>query len=110
MSVVAEQTDTDLSSLIRKASPQARRAAMHTLIAEFLEETKYLPQPILTATGELVGLFVPHYRHKPTAPPKLTPAQEAEIDRRLNTLDNSVSPEEFIKLLDQEHARLSQQQ
>jgi hypothetical protein len=40
-------------------------------------------------------------------PPPLSPEQEVEMQRRLSTLDDSVESEQFIKLLDQEDARLS---
>ena len=108
MNAVLEETD--LLSLIRKASPESRRVVLRTLIGEFMEETKYLPQPVLNSAGETVGLFVPQFRHKPSAPPQITVAEEAELHRRLKTPDNSVSAEEFIKLLELEDDRVSQRQ
>lgn len=105
MNAVAEQTDLD--TLIRKASPQSRRLAMQTLIGTVMEETNFEPQLVLDSAGRAVGLFIPHYNHKPTAPPLLSPDEEAELVRRLETPENSVEAEEFIKLVELELARIS---
>lgn len=108
MSAVAEQAD--LLSSIRRASPESRRVVMQTLIETFLEDTKYLPQPIHNAKGELVGLFVPQYQSKATELPQFTPAEWEEMNRRFDTPEDSVSPEEFLKLLESEDARQRQAQ
>jgi len=108
MSAVAEETD--LISIIQQASPQSRRVALESLIGGYMEDTKFLPHPIRDASGEVVGLFVPQYQNKSPVLPKFTKAEWDEINRRYDTPEDSVTPEEFIKLLGQEDARLRSQQ
>jgi hypothetical protein len=98
-----------LETVIEKTTPEQRRYLIQKLLPKVLEETRYLPQPITNAAGETVGFFIPHYRSTNSEPPKLTPEREAEFQRRLETLDDSVDLEEFLKLLDREDARLSTQ-
>jgi|SRR5262245_35189662 len=100
------ETNT-LDAVIEQATPEQRRYLIRKMLPKFLEETRYLPQPITNAAGETVGYFVPYYRSTATEPPKLTAEDEAELQRRLDTPDNAVDLEEFLKLLEREDARLS---
>jgi hypothetical protein len=105
MSATLEATTID--SVIDRATPEQRRYIVQKLLSRILEETQFMPQPITNAEGVTVGYFVPYYRSTKTSPPKLTPEQRAEIDRRLATLDDSVDADEFIKLLELEDSRQS---
>jgi hypothetical protein len=96
-----------LDAVVEKATAEQRRYLIQKMLPKFLEETRYLPQPITNAAGEIVGYFVPYYRSTATEPPKLTAEEEAELQRRLDTPDNSVELEEFLRLLEREDARLS---
>jgi hypothetical protein len=96
-----------LDSVIERATPEQRKYLIERLLPRFLEETRYLPQPITNSAGEMVGYFVPRYRSTATTPPQWSPEQQAEFRRRIATPDDSVDAEEFIKLLGLEDARRS---
>jgi hypothetical protein len=98
-----------LETVIEKTTPEQRRYLVQKLLPKVLAETSYLPQQITNAAGDTVGFFIPRYRSTTTEPPKLTAEREAELRGRLDTLDDSVDLEEFLKLLDREDARLSTQ-
>jgi len=99
-------TNTDLLSRIRNASPRSRQFVLQSLINEFIEETNFAPLPITNAEGTFVGTFYPDQQRKLGPPSTMTSAEAAEVLRRLKTPEDSVTLEEFIKLLDAEIVRL----
>lgn len=88
-----------LESVISKATPEQRRYLVHRLLAKEIEETGYKPVPVTDESGQTVGYYIPWFRSAAKAPPKLSPERRAELDRRLNNLDESISQEEMMKRL-----------
>jgi hypothetical protein len=100
MSAAIDAVDVEtLEKVIAKATPEQRRYLVEKLLPKVIEEDRYLPRLVHNAKGELVGVLVPEFHSTATEPPTLTPEEQAELDRRLATLDDTISHEEMLKRL-----------
>ena len=88
-----------LEKVIAKATPEQRRYLVEKLLPVVVEDDGYLPRLVRDKKGELVGVLVPEFRSTATEPPKLSAEEYAELDRRLATLDNTITHEEMLKRL-----------
>lgn len=83
----------------------AAAASRQQLLAELLEEliTENNGQPVRISSGErTLGIFFPAFVSSRTSPPPITPEQRAELQRRLDTIDDAVSPEEMIAMIEED--------
>jgi hypothetical protein len=91
MSATLDALDADLlEKVIEKATPAQRRYLIEKLLPKVVDDDGYLPRLVRNKKGELIGVLVAECRPTATEPPKLTPEEYAEIQRRIN------SPNEFI--------------
>jgi hypothetical protein len=72
---------------------------MHRLLTKEVEQRGYKPVPVTDDAGQMVGYYVPWFRSTAQVPPQLSPERRAELDRRLDNLDDSISYEEMMKRL-----------
>jgi hypothetical protein len=98
-----------VDAVVEQATPEQRRELIRKLLSKALAEAAYLPQAIPDATGQPVGVFIPHYRSTSTEPPELTREHWAELERRFASSDGWLTPEEFVKVVEAEHLRQCQQ-
>jgi hypothetical protein len=98
MSTTLDTVDAEtLERVIAKATPEQRLYLVEKLLPRVIEDGRYLPRLVYDSKGELLGVLVPEFRSKATEPPKLTPEKQAEIQRRLDTLDDTITHEELLK-------------
>jgi len=96
----ADGIDADtLEKVVARATPEQRRYLIDKLLPQVIEDDKYLPRLVHDKNGELVGLLIPQFQSKATEPPKLTDEERAELQRRLDTPNDTVSHEEMLKRL-----------
>jgi hypothetical protein len=91
--------DETLRRVIAKATPEQRRYLVDNLLPTVIEDGGYLPRLVHNARGELLAVLVPEFRSKATEPPELTPDEVAEIQRRLDTPDDTISHDEMVRRL-----------
>lgn len=95
-------TEAPLLETIRNSSPSAKAAILAHLIRERIEErADGNPIQITDESGERIGTIVPavHVETKSHIPPRLTPEQKAELDRRFQNRDKALSVEEMLQSL-----------
>lgn len=88
-----------LDKVIAKATPDQRRYLIEQLLPLVIEDDKYLPRFVHDKAGEIVGLLIPQYQSKATRPPALTAEERAELQRRLDTPNDTISFDEMMKRL-----------
>jgi hypothetical protein len=88
-----------MEKVIATATPEQRRYLIDQLLPLVIEDDAYLPRSVHDNAGEIVGLVIPQYRSKATEPPKLTDEQRAELQRRLDTSNDTISFDEMMKRL-----------
>jgi hypothetical protein len=88
-----------LDSVIANATAQQRRYLVAKLLPIVIEDDHYRPLLVHNAEGKLLGVLVPEFRSTATEPPKLTPEERDELQRRLDTLDQVVSYDQMLKNL-----------
>ncbi len=76
-----------------------KKKMLFDLLWELVQENQGEPVRITSETDQPFGIFVPFQVPQPIEPPKMTPEQAAELQSRLDTLDDSVTTEEMIELL-----------
>lgn len=86
---------------IRTANPAECRLLMAALAERVAADSPAASAVLLAnSAGQTVGYFFP-IDLDPGTPPEMTPEEEAEIQRRIATIDNSYTTEqmkEFIRL------------
>jgi hypothetical protein len=97
MSATLEATTID--AVIDQATPEQRRYMVQKLLLKDLEESRLLPILLTGADGELLAYYVPRFRSKATDPPKLTPEEVAELNRRMATPNDVITHDELLKQL-----------
>jgi hypothetical protein len=98
MSATLDTVDAEtLEKVIAKATPEQRRYLVAKLLPVVIEDDHYRPLLVHNADGKLVGVLVPEFRSTATEPPKLTPEEYEELQRRLDTPDQVVSHEQMLK-------------
>jgi hypothetical protein len=97
---MSDAIDIRVRELVRASSIETREAIFEDLLRELIAVHPDMKSvPLVAADGELLGMYV---RPAPIGPPtKRTPVQEAEYQRRLATIDDTVDKEEMIRLLTQ---------
>lgn len=94
----AEAVDAGtLERIIEKATAAQRRLLVGKLLPGVSAEDGYVPRLVHNARGELIGALIPTYRSTATEPPRLTPEERAELQRRLDTPDDTISYEQLLK-------------
>jgi hypothetical protein len=100
MSATLDAVDAGtLERVIHQATPEQRRLLIEKLLPKVIEDDQYLPQLVRNAAGELIGVLVPRFHSTATEPPKLTPEQRAELQRRIDTPNDTIGYEEMLKRL-----------
>ena len=78
-------------------------ASKQELLVELLQELVVAnlgdPVRIRSANGELFGVFFPFDSEASATPPELSDEERAEFQRRLDTIDDTVSPAEMVAML-----------
>src|SRR5215210_2533866 len=90
------QITVDLSSEAERDS-----ALAGLLMVKMIGQPMWQPIPIPDGRGRTLGYFMPVPLHSPK-PPVLTPAELAELQRRLENRDDSLTADEMIELLEKE--------
>ena len=89
-------TMSNLLESIHQITPGERAHLLGVLaraVARDLPDRR--PGMLTDETGNPIGLFLPVVE-KPPAPPEMTPADRTELQRRLDTIDRSITTEELI--------------
>jgi hypothetical protein len=95
-----------LDTVIDQATPEQRRYLVQKLLAKDMAESICLPILVPDANGEIAAYYMPRYQSKATKPPELSPEQRAEHQRRLDTLNDTISHEEMMDRLGLSEIRL----
>ena len=90
---------TEIDSMFDRTTSEQRRHLLSRLLAWDLKESIGLPVLVANEKGEYVAYYGTRWISKATKPPKLTPEREVELQRRMNTLDDTISFEELRKNL-----------
>lgn len=73
------------------------------LLAELLQEAIVLngwkPFKVFTANGSSLGVFHPQFISSRRTPPRMTEEHRAELQRRIDNIDDAVSAEEMIEMV-----------
>jgi hypothetical protein len=85
-----------LEGVIAKVNPEQRRYLIEKLLPLVIEDDQYLPRFVRDRAGEIVGLVIPQYQSKATEPPNLSEEERAELQRRLDTPNNTISFDEMM--------------
>jgi len=95
---MSDAIDIRVRELVKASSIETREAIFEDLLRELMAiHADMKSVPLIAADGESLGVYV---RPAPVGPPtKRTPEQEAEYQRRLATIDDTVDKEEMIRLL-----------
>jgi hypothetical protein len=90
---------TTLDAVVEQATPEQRRYLLRKLIAKDAAEMHLWGQAITNEAGDTIGYFIPRFVSTATEPPKLSPEERAELDRRLATPNQTISHDEMLKRL-----------
>ena len=88
-------TISNLLESIHQITPGERAhllGALAKAVARDLPDRR--PGMLTDEMGKPIGLFLPIVEKQPT-PPEMTPADRAELQRRLDTIDQSITTEEL---------------
>lgn len=96
-----------LAKAIALASREQRLWMIQLLLPRVIESSGPGPIALEDEMGKPLGVFFPNYKSATTALPPVTPELEAEFARRMQTPEDCVDAEEFVKLVESEVARLS---
>ncbi|MCE9534027.1 MAG: hypothetical protein K8T89_23325 [Planctomycetes bacterium] len=80
-------------------SQSSKMKLLYDIIWEMVQESNGVPIPVLSETGQSLGIFVPLGVPEPQEPPELTPEEQAEFQYRLDNIDDTVTTEEMIAWL-----------
>jgi hypothetical protein len=86
-----------LDKVIAGATPEQRRYLVANLLPKVIEDDHYRPLLVHNADGKLLGVLVPEFRSTATEPPRLTPEEQEELQRRLDTPDQVVTYDQMLK-------------
>ena len=92
--------DETLLDAIRGSSADTRARLLRELLADYVQQGGRWPMPVTDRTNEVVAFLFPRPGGSAKAPPKLGPAREAELNERLNHLDQSRDLKDYIAKLD----------
>ena len=95
-----------LDTVIEQATPEQRQYLVQKLLAKDVAESICLPILVPDASGEIVAYYMPRYQSKATKPPELSAEQRKEIQRRIDTPNDSISFEEMMEHLGLSDIRL----
>lgn len=88
-------TMSNLLESIHQITPGERARLLGVLVRAVARDLPDRRPGMLTDdTGNPIGLFLPIVEKQPT-PPEMSPADRAELQRRLNTIDQSITTEEL---------------
>lgn len=83
----------------------ATAATKEQLLVEMLDDlaAKNHGRPVRITSGKrTVGLFFPFHVSKRSTPPEMTAEEHAELRYALDHIDDAVTPEEMIKMIEED--------
>jgi len=97
--MIAAHEAATLDTVIDQATPEQRRYLVQKLLAKEVAESSCLPILVPDANGEIVAYYMPRFHSKATKPPELTDEERAELQRRFDTPNDTISFEEMKERL-----------
>jgi len=97
---------TILQTVIEQATPAQRRYLVEKLLARDAQESRFLPILVQNDQGENIGYYMPRFHPKSRGVPRFSEKQVAEFERRLKSLDNTITHEELLSSLGLPDVRL----
>ena len=94
---MSEPIDTRVRELVKASSIETREAIFEDLLRELMQVDPDQPSlPLVAESGEILGFYL---RPAPIVTPDMTPEEDAELQRRLATIDDVIDKEELIRRL-----------
>src|SRR5688500_7620435 len=88
--------DEALVEAVRGSSPDVRARLLRELLADYVQQGGRWPLPVSDRSNEVIAFLFPRPGGPAKLPPKLSPEQEAELNERLNHLDESRALQDYI--------------
>jgi hypothetical protein len=98
-----------VEAIVAHATPEQRRELVQRLVFLSMDQTNSMPQAITGPNGDLIGVFVPNFESTSSELLTLTPEDVAEHERRFDSPEGWLTPEEFIKSVEEEYSKRNSQ-